>query len=552
MITKLHIENYVLMDQLDLDFLPGLNIITGETGAGKSILLGALGLVLGARADTSVARNPERNCVLEAHFRLKGYALEPLFDDLDLEYADETVIRRVLTPNGKSRLYVNDLPVQQAALRTLAPHLIDIHSQHQTLLLGDGAFQLEVIDSAAQTKTDVKRYADAYCRWKNEADVLEKLRQEAQQAGQEEEFIRYQYDQLAAARLRSGEQEELEEEQQILSHAEEIREALLYANGLLDEQDPNILASLKSICSSLERTADHAVAVKELVARVESVLYELRDVNGELLALAEQSECNPERLAEIQSRLDTLYTLQQKHRCSSVQELLDLQEDYRARLEKAEQYEERISAQEKVTEQALEEARQLAKSLSEKRAAVLPNIEVQVREQLRDLGMEHAVLQILLHPAERLTPSGADNAEFLFCANRGGRPEKIDKVASGGEMSRLMLVLKVIMAQHRQLPTIVFDEIDTGVSGRVADSMGEIMQQLGRSLQVINITHLPQVAAKGEHHFLVYKSNEGEATASAIRKLSPEERINHIAAMLSGSTITAAALQQAAELLRKH
>ena len=551
MITKLHIENYVLIDRLDLAFEPGLNIITGETGAGKSILLGALGLLLGARADTSVARDPARNCVLEAGFRLDRYGLAPLFETLDLDYDDETVIRRVITPAGKSRLYVNDLPVQQAALRTLAPRLVDIHSQHQTLLLGSGDFQLEVIDSVADTQPLAETYAAAYARWREAAALLERLREEAAKAGEEEDFIRYQHDQLAAAQLRDGEQEELEEEEKRLAHAEEIREALLYANGLLDEQEPDILSGLRSIRSALDRAAAHSSAVGELSARVENALYELRDINGELLALAERSDSDPGRLEEVRARLDTLYSLQQKHRLSSVAELLALQEEYRARLDIADRSGERITAQEKIAAEALGEAQRIAAELTERRSAVLSAIEEQVIARLRELGMENAVLRAALHPAGRLTPSGADAAEFLFSANRGGRLEKIDKVASGGEMSRLMLALKVLVARHRRLPAIVFDEIDTGVSGRVADSMGEIMQQLGESLQVINITHLPQVAAKGKHHFFVYKSDDGGTVSSAIRKLSPEERVSHIAAMLSGSTVTAAALAQAGELLKK-
>ena len=548
MITKLHIENYILIDFLDIDFQEGLNIITGETGAGKSILLGAIGLLLGNRADSSAAKSGS-NCVIEAVFSLKGYDLQSLFDELELEYDDETIIRRVISSSGKSRAYINDLPVQLSTLKTVGEKLIDIHSQHQTLLLGDNHFQMEVIDCVSDTGTLTEQYAEIYAETQRLKNRLEELFTEASQAKRDEDYLRYQYEQLDKARLKPGEQEELEQRQQILAHASEIKEVLSSASCILNENDNSVLVSLKSVLNSLSRLENVSPKAGELASRLETAFYELKDIEAELSSLSESIDTDPQTLEETEQRLDLFYSLEQKHHANSLEELIAIRDEIEAKLQVIDNSDTRIEKCNALLKQKEEQAYALARELSSRRSKAIPRIESHIISLLAGLGMADARIKIILTQGDTLLPNGIDTVAFTFSANKGEKLEKIDKVASGGEMSRLMLALKSLIAEHKSLPTIIFDEIDTGVSGNVADKMGEIMERLGHNRQIINITHLPQVASKGKHHFWVYKTADKDTTRTVIKKLSDEERISQIAAMLSGSNVTEAALAQAKELL---
>lgn len=548
MITNLHIENYVLIDYLDIDFKEGLNIITGETGAGKSILLGAIGLLRGARADSSAAQEG-KNCVIEATFDCSKYSLKPLFEELDLEYDDNTVIRRVITSAGKSRAYINDLPVQLTQLKSVADCLIDIHSQHQTLLLGEGEFQMEVVDCVSGNLDILGDYHSAYSVYNDAKHKLNIMRDEASSAVKEEAFLRHQYSQIADAKLKPGEQEELEESQKMLANAEQIRESLFGALNLISGDDDSILVNLKNAVQYISYISDMSSKSEELYGRIESVFLEIKDIDSDLTDLAEGVSSDPHELERVESRLDLIYSLEQRNRASTVEELLDIEADLAERLELIDNSDEMLKKQEQFVKECYDKAYKLADKLHSRRESALKTIETRVLSQLSELGMSSAQLKIELSASKELLRSGYDSIRFMFSANEGGRLEKIDKVASGGEMSRLMLCLKSLMAEHKSLPTIIFDEIDTGVSGSVADKMGEIMERLGEAKQVINITHLAQVASKGNHHFFVFKLVEDGKTKTVIKKLTDNERVEQIAAMISGRGVTDAAIEQARRLL---
>lgn len=550
MIRRLLIENYILIEHLDIAFEAGLNIVTGETGAGKSILLGAISLLQGGRADVSALRDRERNCVVEGTFDLKGYGLAPLFEEYDLEYEDECVVRRVLSPGGKSRAYINDLPAPLTALRRIGERLVDIHSQHQTLLLGDADFQTGVVDSVSDAFALREQYALAYGKLKEARRALKAAEDEARRSRADEDYIRFQYEQLSGARLVNGEQEELESEQKALTHAAEIKEGFFLASELLGGGEDGVTVRLKNIRSALGRLTDVYPAAAEMGERVGNCLVELQDIQREAEGIAEEVNLDPERLDKVAARLDLLYGLQQKHQVQDVAGLIALRDEYGAQLNAITGSEELLSGLKRQIETLTIRATALAEKLTAKRRQGAATVEKAVREALRGLGMADAVLKIEIGRTPELTPRGLDEVRYLFCANRGGRMQPIEKAASGGEMSRLMLALKSLMAAHSQLPTIVFDEIDTGVSGAVADRMGEIIEALAGKLQVINITHLPQVAAKGRHHFFVYKETAGGQTHTRLRKLTEEERVAEIAQMISGSAVTEEAFAQARILLR--
>ena len=550
MITTLHIENYVLIDLLDIRFERGLNIITGETGAGKSILLGAIGMLTGARADSSVVKNGATTCVIEAEFEVSDYDLEPLFEEYDLDYSDTMIVRRVITVQGKSRSYVNDLPVTLAQLKSIGERLIDIHSQHQTLLLGDGGFQMDVVDCVAENDGLLGAYRSVLSSVKAVRARRDAAAEELAQARRDEEFMRYQYEQLEEAKLQPGEKEELEAQEAVLANATEIKEALWSSCALLDgDAEDNVLTSLRKIESSLESISEHSSEVAAIAERISSSYYELKDVCEELSSLDEEIAADPAELERVQSRLDKIYTLEKKHHVEGVEPLIELRDSLSAKLAMIDGSDDRIAELDAELAGLTDKARSIADELSARRLSVVERIREDVLSQLSQLGMEGARLSIELRRTDELLPNGSDTIEVLFSANKGGHMERIAKVASGGEMSRLMLALKSLMASFRSLPTVIFDEIDTGVSGSVADKMGEIMERLGAGKQIINITHLPQVAAKGAHHFYVYKSDKDGATVTVIRKLTDEERVDKIAEMLSASRVTDAARRQARELL---
>ena len=549
MLKRLSVENYALIDKLDIEFAPGLNIITGETGAGKSILLGALGLILGNRVESGVLRDPQRNCVVEAEFDLYGYHLEELFDTLDIDYEEPCLIRRVITSAGKSRAYVNDLPVQLTALRAIGERLIDIHSQHQTLLVGESRFQTTLLDSVAEHLPLFEQYRSVYAELNEVKRQYEDLQREADATSKDREYVAYQLEELQAANLHEGEQEELETLLEELSHAVEIKEILMWTSQMLEGDDEGVLTQLKSAEQSIGRLQSVYPQAEQFYQRLHSALLDLKDLASEVSAEGDRIEVDPVRQEQTQERLDLIYSLQQKHKKDSVSGLLALQAEYAARLNGIDSYEERLAELAQRIGVLQEKASKLAADITNGRKNTAPKIEQYVMEQLARLGMASAQLQVDVHPAGELRADGADVIRFLFTANRNTALQPIEKVASGGEMSRLMLALKALVVSHMQLPTIIFDEIDTGVSGAIADKMGEIVTALGAQLQVINITHLPQVASKGDHHFFVYKEDTPNGTQTRIRELTADERVNEIAKMLSGSAVTQAAVEQARLLL---
>ena len=538
-----------MIDKLDIEFAPGLNIITGETGAGKSILLGALGLILGNRVESGVLRDPQRNCVVEAEFDLYGYHLEELFDTLNIDYEEPCLIRRVITSAGKSRAYVNDLPVQLTALRAIGERLIDIHSQHQTLLVGESRFQTTLLDSVAEHLPLLEQYRSVYAELNEVKRQYEDLQREADATSKDREYVAYQLEELQAANLHEGEQEELETLLEELSHAVEIKEILMWTSQMLEGDDEGVLTQLKSAEQSIGRLQSVYPQAEQFYQRLHSALLDLKDLASEVSAEGDRIEVDPVRQEQTQERLDLIYSLQQKHKKDSVSGLLALQAEYAARLNGIDSYEERLAELAQRIGVLQEKASKLAADITNGRKNTAPKIEQYVMEQLARLGMASAQLQVDIHPAGELQADGADVIRFLFTANRNTALQPIEKVASGGEMSRLMLALKTLVVSHMQLPTIIFDEIDTGVSGAIADKMGEIVTALGAQLQVINITHLPQVASKGDHHFFVYKEDTPNGTQTRIRELTADERVNEIAKMLSGSAVTQAAVEQARLLL---
>lgn len=551
MLKQLSIDNYALIEHTCIDFSKGFSVITGETGAGKSIMLGALGLLLGQRADVSVLRNPEAKCITEAVFDIKAYNLQPFFATNDLDYDDECVIRREIAPNGKSRAFINDTPVVLTVLKELGDHLLDIHSQHQNLLLSNAGFQLKVVDVVASNDELLKQYKAKYVTYRQGLVQLKKLTDAASKGASDLEFVQFQFNQLQEANLKAGEQEELESEQSTLSNAESIKEGLSRATWLISEGDSgNVLSNLKDAVSALTAVVEAYPQVKSEIDRLNSSLIELKDVARELDADQNSVEASPERLAEVDERLSLLYSLEQKHKVESVEELIALRDNYEKQLTQIDSYDEDIIALKKQLGQQQTELKQMAAKLSEMRKAVAPGLEKELEDLLHSLGMPNARIQVGFETATSLTDMGVDVVSFLFSANKDRSLQPIASIASGGEMARVMLSLKSVLSRSLGMATIIFDEIDTGVSGDIAAKMGAIMQQMGQYMQVISITHLPQIAAKGSSHYMVYKEDVDDATVSHIRQLSEEERVEQLARMLSGDQMTDAAIQNAKELLK--
>ena len=550
MLKSLFIQNFVLIDSLDICFNPGFSVITGETGAGKSIILGALSLVLGQRADGKSIKQGADKCVIEAIFDVSKYQLEPFFLGNDLEYDPEScILRRELYASGKSRAFVNDSPVPLAILKELGTKLIDIHSQHQNLLLGDNRFQLRVVDVMAENEILLILYKQEYTRYQGLRKALSALKERAAQSKQEEDYIRFQLDQLEEANLQPNEQEELEQEQETLSHAEEIKSSLYRVSSCLDGEEQGVVSLLKESLSSMDALERYFPRAKEIAERLRSAYIDLNDLASEMEGMIEDVEFNPDRLAWVNERLDTLYALQQKHRVSSVDDLIALRDQFRAQLTDIESFDEQIAALEKQVQDAYKELLQQAAVLSEQRKVAAVAFAQQLVQMVAPLGMPHTRFQVEVVPRKEPESDGMDEIRFLFSANKSMALQPVAQTASGGEISRLMLCIKAMIAGFTALPTIIFDEVDTGVSGDIADKMGHIMQDLGSKMQVFAITHLPQIAAQGEAHYFVYKEDVKDRTLTRIRPLDKEERIREVARMLSGSALTEASLANAKDLL---
>lgn len=547
MLRRLSVENYALIDKLEMELDPHLNIITGETGAGKSILLGALGLLLGAKNDGQAMKDATRNCTVEGTFDLAGSSLEAFFAENDLDYAPETTLTRMITPAGKSRAFVNDVPVQLAQLRELGARLLDIHSQHQNLILSSEEFRTSALDTVAANGELLTQYAAQYARLTELRRRLAALREEAANGRRDEEWLRFQTEELTSANLRPGEQAELEEELAVLENADRIGEALTSLRNALDADETGVLAQLKNSENELNHIRSHYPAAGEYAGRLRSVLEELKDINGSAAAACERLDADPERLAKCSARLDTLIALQQKHRAADEAELIALRDRCAAQLAAIVHSDEEIAQAEAALSGAAEKTATLADRLHKTREKAAAGFEKHILSTLARLGMPETVFRIALTPLAEPGRTGRDSVQFLFTANPRMTPQPVERIASGGELSRVMLALKALLAERMQLPTIIFDEIDTGVSGRIADAMGEIIASLSASMQVVDITHLPQVASKGTAHFVVYK----RGGRTDITRLGDEERVTEIAKMLSGSEITDAAVAQARILLGK-
>lgn len=550
MLLKLSVNNYALIKNLDLDLDNGLTIITGETGAGKSILLGALSLILGSRADSTVLLDNKNKCIVEGIFRIEDYDLEEFFRKHDLDFDNPVVLRREINQAGKSRAFINDTPVTLGVLKELGDRLIDIHSQHQTLMLNDNSFQLNIIDSFAGTTALLNEYRTAYYSYKKLQKEYVELKEKADKSKSDLEYFQFYLAQLEEAKLENGEQEELEKEQELLEHAEEIKESLLLITRLFSDEDRSIMSLLREVKSNLGKIGDYLPGELDFQGRVESVLIELEDINAETGKLERNTEADPGRLLEINQRLDTIYSLIRKHRVNNLTDLINKREEIRAEINSIVTDDERLAEIESETEQAFGVMAVIAAKLSAKRSESITALENEVTELLKQLGMPNARFKILLSPAKDYMPAGNDVADFLFSANKQVEPENISKIASGGELSRVMLSLKSLVTKNKNMPTIIFDEIDSGVSGEVADKVGQILSRMGRYMQVVNITHLPQVASRGKAHYHVFKEEAADSTITRVKLLSREERIKEVARLLSGSEITETAVKNAEELIK--
>ena len=549
MLRNLTIDNYALIDRLDIDFDDGLSVITGETGAGKSIILGALSLVLGSRADSKVALDASSKCVVEATFDVEPYRLEALFDELDVDYSASTIVRREILPNGKSRAFVNDTPVGLQQLRTLTSRLIDIHSQHENLMLSNTGFQLDIVDTLADTADDLHKYSDLFNRYRDTRQQLRSLRDESDRFLAEKDYIEHQLFELVAANLVDGEQQSLEEEQNLINHSQEVIETLSAIMASLDGEESGVLSLLKSASTHIGRLEKYINRASEFADRINSSFVELKDIASELSSIIESTEFSEQRKIFVDDRLNLIYSLQQKHRVSSVTHLLDIQDDFARRLDLIENFDDRISSLQKQIDELEKQLSAAAEHLSERRRAVGSLLEQKTETMLHELGMPNGRFEVSFSATDDFTSRGRDKIEFLFSANKNRSPQPVAEIASGGEISRLMLVIKSLVAASQALPTIIFDEIDTGISGEIARKMGEIMQTMSASMQVVAITHLPQIASKGKTHYKVFKDESGETTQTRIACLTADERIVEIAEMIAGKNPSRSALDSARELL---
>ena len=551
MLQSIHIQNYALIESLDIDFHSGFSVITGETGAGKSIILGAIGLLVGQRADSKAIKTGASKCVVEAHFNISTYQLEDFFNENDLDYdGEECILRREVHASGKSRAFINDTPASLVQMKALGEKLIDVHSQHQNLLLNHEDFQLNVLDILANSREALQTYKSLYNSYKQTVRELNTLIEEAEKNRQDEEYIRFQVQQLEDAHLQAGEQEELEQELEMLTHAEDIKSSLFKVNQLMDEGEMNLVSLSKEAMQVLQSISRVYAPASEWSNRLESCYLELKDMAHEIAYASDDIEFNPTRLDYVNERLNLIYTLQQKHQLSSVEELLELAGKLNEKLDAITSSDDHIQELTQKKDLLYQQVLSQAEVLTRMRTEASKEIEAQMQAYLIPLGMPNVRFAVELSPRKEPDASGMDNVSFLFSANKNGTLQQVASIASGGEIARVMLSLKAMIAGAVKLPTIIFDEIDTGVSGSIAEKMALIMQEMGQAdRQVISITHLPQIAARGAHHYKVYKEDTEVGTNSHIRILNEEERINEIAHMLSGATLTEAALNNAKALL---
>jgi len=551
MLQQLYIKNFTLIDELDIQLHPGFSVITGETGAGKSIILGAIGLLLGQRADSKSIKQGADRCVIEAHFDLSRYDMKSFFDENDIEYDDkDTIIRRELTATGKSRAFINDTPVALSMLKELGDQLMDIHSQHQNLLLNKQDFQLNVVDILAQDTKEVAAYQKVFAQYQQQKKALEALREEIEHNRQNVDFLQFQFDELSQSKLAKGEQEELEQQSDTMSHAEDIKTALYETDNALNGDDTGVVDMIRKATNALESISQVLPDSEELVGRLDSCRIELKDIADEVRRMLNHTDFDPEELDAINNRLDRLYELEKKYHVKTVEELISLRDQLRQQLNNIENSDEAVGEKEKEVERLHAICQEHANKVTKQRQAIAKQMKSQMAGRLEALGMPHARFEVSITTTE-LGRNGQDNVSFLFSANTSTPLQSVAQVASGGEIARVMLSLKAMISGAVKLPTIIFDEIDTGVSGKIAEKMAQIMQEMGQTeRQVISITHLPQIAALGSHHYKVSKEETPQGTISQMKELTPEERINEIAQMLSGSNISKAAIDNAKQLLK--
>ena len=549
-LTHLHISHYALIEQLDIDWADGFSVITGETGAGKSIILGALGLLLGNRADAKSIQPGEKKCCVEGTFNIAALGLEPFFAHNDIDYdPQECILRREVSQSGKSRSFINDMPVTAAKLKELATSLVDIHSQHQNLLIRHENFLIDTLDVLAQKPELRSAYKCIYGQCRNAQEVLAQLTKRKERGMADKEYMEFQLSQIDEASLQEGEQEDLEKEMKLLSHAEDIKQAFFTAQNALQNDESDVCRNLRKAAEVLADIQEQMPAAGELSERIHSACIELEDVTNELEVQAERIDYDPQRLEFIESRLNTIYELEQKHHLQSVEEVIALGKELRKKVDEIENVDEDIAKQQDEVNRLLLLRNQQAAHLTDSRKKAAKAMCEELTEALRNLGMPHVQIEVGITPRTEPDASGADNVVFLFSANKNMPPQDVSQIASGGEIARLMLSLKAIIAQRTHLPTIIFDEIDTGVSGTIADRMAQVMKQISHNCQVICITHLPQIAAMGTQHYRVYKEDMPNGTHSHIVHIDAEERVQEIAHMLSGAAITDAAISNAKALI---
>ncbi len=548
MLSNLLIKNYALIEQLEISPDAHLNIVTGETGAGKSIMLGAIGLLLGNRADVKTLYNETEKCVIEGTFSMDGFYIKNIFDEEELDFENPCIIRREIAPSGKSRAFINDTPVTLETLRKITSQLMDIHSQHDTIQLGSNEYQLTIVDTYAQCHDRLVEYQEKYRTYRKLQDAYEQSQTDADQNKKEFEFNSFQLDELVKAKLEAREQEQLEQELNILEHAEEVKLKLKTAHAFLTDTDNAVLSALQSVVGNLNSIAGFSPEYQQFKDRIQSCLVELKDVARDIETEEEGIELDSEQIETTQSRLDLLFKLQQKHGVKSNAELLEIQAVLEEKVSKVLNLSENLAAAKERVDKAYETAFNMAEGLSAARQKILPEIEKRVVGLLMELGMPNSTLKIQ-HQTGKLTTDGIDQIHFLFSANKGITPRQLKDVASGGEFSRLMLAIKYVLGDKRSLPTIIFDEIDTGISGEVAIKVGKMMLEMAQNLQVIAITHLHQIAGRGTSHFYVYKDNSSSKTMSRIRQLNTDERIIEIAKMIGGENPSESAIHSAIEIL---